>query len=131
MNHRDQINKAFDEKVIKNLDKTKRAAALACFGKLIETTPVDTGRAKSNWWMDINRASAEIRSEDNAAAATAQAQNVTSKETQITDQIIISNNLPYIKRLDDGYSQKAPAGMVNQSVQYGRAVAKEFAKRLK
>lgn len=130
-NHRVQINKAFDEKVLGSIDKTKRATALAVYGKLIETTPVDTSRARSNWWMDINIASTVVRDADNASSGGSQSLKVSQSETLLADTIYITNNLPYIRRLDEGYSQQAPAGMVAQSVQYGKERGKEFAKRIR
>jgi hypothetical protein len=33
------------------------------------------------------------------------------------DTIYLTNNLPYIRRLEEGYSQQAPAGMVALTVQ--------------
>jgi hypothetical protein len=126
----DQIKKC-KEKVDRIVTETHRATALAVYGELIQSTPVDTGRAKSNWWMDINRVSLEIREPDNGDAGQAQAESVSGKDTKPDDVIYISNNLPYINRLDDGYSDQAPAGFVAAAVQVGVSKVKEIARRVK
>ncbi len=41
-------------------------------------------------------------------------------------KIYITNNLPYIRRLNDGYSKQAPAGFVERAVLIGRKMRKNF-----
>ena len=125
-----QIEKC-KEKVDRIVTETHRATALAIYGEVTQGTPVDTGRAKSNWWMDVNSISTEIREPDNGAAGEAQAQSVSEQKTKINDVIYISNNLPYINRLNEGYSLQAPAGFVESAVQVGEAKVKEIAGRVK
>ena len=60
------------------------------YTELKNQTPVDTGRARSQWrrYKDVNIGRGET-------------------------QEVISNSVPYIQRLDEGYSKQAPAGIVN------------------
>lgn len=126
----DQIKKA-KEKVDRIVTETHRMTALAVYGEVVQGTPVDTGRAKSNWWMDLNSVSTTIREPDNSASADAQAQNVSEMDTNIDDTIYISNNLPYINLLNNGTSQQADRGFVQAAVQVGEAKVKEIAGQVK
>ena len=60
------------------------------FGRIIRRTPVDTGRLKGNWQITSN--------------------------IKLGKRVFISNNLPYAKRIEDGYSKQAPMGMVKVTV---------------
>jgi len=40
--------------------------------------------------------------------------------------IYLTNNLPYAQRLEEGYSQQAPAGMVALTIQEFQAIANEI-----
>lgn len=90
--------------------------------RVIKKTPVDTGRARGNWFASINTVSGQTVEGRSEAEAIAQGINV-SKEAggKIFN---LTNNLPYINKLEHGYSDKAPAGMV-------RVTALEIDKQLK
>lgn len=111
---------------------TVRRTALAVDQTLVLSTPVDTGRARSNWVVSLSSpAPGTINpyvpgqggstGASNAAAAIKQAQAQISGYNG--GSIFITNNLPYIKPLNDGSSAQAPAGFVQAAVQAGiRAV---------
>lgn len=126
-NHRQQINDAYKKKVIDKIGKVVRATALIAHGDLIEQTPVDTGRAKANWFLDIDRVDVKIVEPefDNVGEAASRSQKYTLDST-----IFISNNLPYIRRLNEGHSQQAPAGYVDRTLTIAKRKAKEFARTL-
>lgn len=69
----------------------------AVISELHSRTPVDTGRATAGWEMSMT-GSGNIR---------------------------ITNNVPYVKYLQDGSSKQAPRGFVNQSLEAGRQVIRE------
>jgi hypothetical protein len=113
--------------ILRNVEAGWRATALAVDQTVVMATPVDTGRARSNW-----RVSTEPSSEvyeafspgesgstggENSQAAIAQGQEAIAAATG--DTLYISNNLPYIQPLNDGHSAQAPAGFVEQAVQAG------------
>lgn len=123
--------------IARNADKLTRKVALAADQAIVSSTPVDTGRARSNWIAGINAAPDEIiqayvegkdgnSGAQNTQAALAQAETVISGYN-FGEEIHITNNLPYIQRLNDGYSAQAPANFVEegiaealQVVQFGR-----------
>lgn len=114
-----QLDKAYQVKVIERLEKTVRAVALVVDSTLVATTPVDSGRARSNWNPSLNVPDGSIvepgqkKSIDPINAA-----------YKITDTILISNNLPYIKKLNEGSSKQAPAGFVDAALQKGKRAVK-------
>lgn len=80
---------------------------------VIPATPVDTGRARGNWQVNVGSPiTADIDRLDTTGQATlaqGQAEIATCRKGQ---SIYITNNLSYIGRLNEGYSAQAPAGFV-------------------
>lgn len=118
----------------KHLNKTVRLTALAVYGQVVKLTPVDTGRARGNWWVGLNvvpstafpaETKAEGASLQRAALADAQQQIDAYKNDHI---LYVSNNLPYIRKLNEGSSMQAPANFVESASQVGARKAKEIAK---
>lgn len=114
--------------VADNADKLVRAVAVAVDGTVVLGTPVDTGRARTNWQAELDKpatgtvqtagAGAAQASIDKAGKVIEQYNGDTHKEIHIT------NNLPYIGRLNDGWSAQAPAGFVEEAVHIGAAQIK-------
>jgi len=124
------FNKRMNElgrRLDRNVPKFMRKLALVVDQTVVVATPVDTGRARSNWRVSVN---APLRDTTNAyvlgekgsttgqntGAAIAQAKEAVSRVDSSRDVIYISNNLPYIGRLNDGYSAQAPAGYVESAI---------------
>jgi hypothetical protein len=98
-------------------------------------TPVDTGWARANWVPRIGepfRGTAGTREQ-------AEAGNVSGAEQGAGQasllgyrlergRVYISNNVPYIGRLNDGYSRQAPRGFVQAAV--AKAVRVDLARGL-
>lgn len=107
-----------------------RTVALAADQAVVLGTPVDTGRARSNWLASVGaprRDTIEPYSPGsglgtseggNAQGAIAQAVLATAT-LQPGQSVFIANNLPYIGALNDGSSLQAPAGFVEAAVQAG------------
>jgi hypothetical protein len=114
-----------------NANVVVRKTALAIDQALVFATPVDTGRARSNWQVTINSpAEGEVtnypKSKDAASAAFASGSFAVQAAIKATQNfaggsIFITNNLPYITPLNEGHSQQAPEGFVQQAVLAGIA----------
>ena len=107
---------AYAKKAGASLDETSRAIVLELFGSVIKDTPVDTGRAKGNWQTTIGApASGTVdRLGESEALADVAQQTASFGAGKV---IYLSNNLPYIYRLEyDGWSQQAPGGMLRKNV---------------
>lgn len=107
---------AYAKKAGASLDETSRAIVLELFGSVIKDTPVDTGRAKGNWQTTIGTpASGTVdRLGESEALSDVNQQTASFGAGKV---IYLSNNLPYIYRLEyDGWSQQAPGGMLRKNV---------------
>jgi hypothetical protein len=115
-----------------NVPKVVREVALGITQTVVSATPVDTGRARSNWQVDIGSASRGVlpafaageggsTSGANSQAALERARTVIETYDAGDGEIHITNNLPYIARLNEGSSAQAPAGFVEQAVQEAAA----------
>lgn len=116
--------------VIQALEETAEKAVirlgLNITANLIEDTPVDTGWARANWVPAIG-ASRSSPASSNPSSAMVQ----TQAALQAADQagllsyklsrgtVFISNNVPYINRLNDGSSTQAPTGFVQAAIRRG------------
>ncbi len=89
--------------------------ALDIHAGLVLRTPRDTGRAKSNWIPSIDQASTATFPPDNAGRVSSMMAALVQRLPEFP-VIWISNNLPYIKRLNEGWSKQAPAGFVEVTI---------------
>lgn len=105
-----QIKAAYNKKVLGLLDQVTRKIALDVQADLVASTPVDTGRARSNWLPSINR----IRTD--TTESTGGSISINFSGYNLGDKIYLTNNLPYIKRLNEGSSKQAPAGFVDDAI---------------
>lgn len=101
-----------------------RHMALSLQQNMVEMSPVDTGRFKGNWQAGVGQINRDTSASDDASGSGAivRTQQVLSgwKPGQT---IWLTNSLPYAQRLENGWSQQAPHGMVKLTVQaYGDAV---------
>lgn len=117
-----------------NVKAVVRKIAFELFRKAILKTPVDTGRARANWGVAIGAPNigspTDAVDQSGTAALTSAAQGVQSWQGQ--GSIFMTNNLPYIGRLEyggypsppkvatgktaGGFSIQAPNGMVRISM---------------
>lgn len=107
------------ENLRRNVERAVRRAATLIDTTLVVSTPVKTGRARANWLASINRPRTDMPGPADAKAALGRNQNV-FKLFKAGQTIVIANNLPYIRKLNAGHSQQAPAGFVEKAVTRGR-----------
>jgi len=106
------------------VDKVVRKIALIAYDGITKRTPVDTGRARANWNFSVGNADTTVSSEGFGKStgkhvnsptppSSPKAPKITLKKGDGLEDIYITNNLPYIKRLEYGHhSKQAPKGMV-------------------
>ncbi len=123
MTFKQQLDAAYKNKVVGTLEKTVRGVTLVVDQTLAITTPVDTGRARANWLPSLNTPDVRIVEPGQKSSIDA-----TLKAYKITDTILISNNLPYIQKLNNGSSKQAPAGFVDAALQVGKNAVKGAAR---
>ncbi len=99
-------------------EKVMRGAAIEVGTRLINKTPVDTGRARGGWLPSVDSpAKGEGVLDPTGAYALRRLQSA-FKPTGYNaySTLYITNNVPYIGRLNEGSSRQAPANFVEQTV---------------
>lgn len=114
------------ERAGKKAELVVRRAALELQSGMIEKSPVDTGRFKGNWQCGIGAMNADTsQGEDKSGQGAIGRTAATLAGWRPGQTIWLTNSLPYARRLEYGWSQQAPAGMVRLTFQaYGSAVQK-------
>lgn len=108
----------------REVEKVVRKAALRIDQVAVTTTPVDTGRARNNWILTISKPSSEANRTPDKSGAGAIAEAAGAVKgfkvgKGVLGSIHIANNVEYIVPLENGWSKKAPAGMMRAAVSAG------------
>lgn len=112
-----EISRVAKKMIEENVSKFIIMVSLEVFRRIVLRTPVDTGRARGNWQIEINRPAdgvIEIEGEAGEMASAAMARE-TGKLIGISPFSIvhITNNVPYVYFLEyDKRSSQSPQGMV-------------------
>ena len=111
-----------------DVSKEVRKLGILVDQAVVAATPFDTGRAKANWLMSINNPQTGIADSGFDASGSyslnlAQSVLADYPANELPDLWIV-NNLPYIQRLNEGWSQQAGSKYIetaiDQAVSYGR-----------
>lgn len=135
----------------RKLEQIFRLSAIQLFKSVILKTPVDTGRARSNWQTEIGRfKTGEVKTIQEAESLINDMINKVNEGT-IAQGYFLANNLPYIQKLEyggyplapkqgswdkkkkdfvikteGGFSKQAPEGMVRISLEEVKADLKRI-----
>lgn len=100
----------------------QRKICLEGLKRLVEKTPVDTGRARANWQVGIGSAPEGVpypadepytaTSPDGAESMAVQEGSAQIGAIKKPVACYITNNVEYIEELEHGHSQQAPNGML-------------------
>ncbi|WP_430434258.1 HK97 gp10 family phage protein [Methyloversatilis sp.] len=105
--------RTFVKKANGNVQLAVRQTVVLVAQGLIMTTPVDTGRARANWVFGAGRADVSFEwNRYDPGGNSALARIAAQATAQYQPIMYVTNSLPYIGRLETGYSKQAPAGMV-------------------
>lgn len=100
---------------------TTRKVAFDILQGLVFASPVDTGRFRGNWQVDVGRLSeinitGEVDTLDRNGAATIAKALGKLRFANPFDAAVIQNNVEYGEKLNSGSSRQAPAGFVEASI---------------
>lgn len=110
--------KAFAERTKRDPVKIQRKLAMIMLRRVILKTPVDTGRARNNWQLSQGTPPAGIvESGDRGGNGAIQRGAGEIANIRTPTLLWLANNLPYIERLENGYSRQAPAGMLRATIE--------------
>ena len=115
MSYKDSLSIEVEMGKLVNLEARKLSISL--LRGLTKVTPVDTGRARGNWFVGMSTPNRTIDQNRKSTEAISDGLSVINKATA-TDypSIVISNNLPYIEKLNDGHSGQAPKKFVESEI---------------
>lgn len=136
--------RAFADDIPKQQNEIKKEFARECLVTVIGDTPVDTGQARGNWIVTIDskddktllpgpfgpsKYSARSGYSTKGSKTRGGDQAITLGLNKIRtvkpgQKIELQNNLPYIARLDEGYSSQAPANFFKIAIEKARAIIK-------
>lgn len=119
----------FAKQAGENADVAVRKIMLGIWGRLIEKSPVDTGRFRANWQYSVNaKATGTIEgnwTSENRAPPPKPPQIAAGAFGKVH---IICNNLPYAQRLENGHSKQAPIGMVGLTLNEFNSIVSKAAR---
>ena len=103
----------FGKKAIGNANKIVRKIVFDMHSRIVERTPVDTGRAKANNQVCLHSIPhTSVMDVDKSGNATIMKGQTVMSRFNLGDTVFIYNNLEYIIALEYGHSrQQAPNGM--------------------
>ncbi|WP_178124490.1 HK97 gp10 family phage protein [Spartinivicinus ruber] len=102
----------FSVESLQAVERIIRAIKLELFSGVILDTPVDTGRARGNWQTSTGYPKTSTVERFGANASLNEMRNNLGGLDGTT---YLTNNLPYIERLEFGYSRQAPSGMLRKN----------------
>lgn len=90
-----------------------RKIALEALTRVVQKSPVDTGRFRGNWNVAVGspNTSASASPDPSGGQTLALGGQAIGQATGL-QQIFVTNSLPYASALENGSSQQAPAGVV-------------------
>lgn len=124
--------KNFVEKAKKNPETVARQVSFKLFSAVIKASPVDTGRFRMNWQTAGAVAPSGIidGADKGGAAAIGDAASYIFAASD-WNEFTLTNNLPYAERLEYGWSNQAPQGMVRVNVARFNTLLEEEAAKVR
>jgi hypothetical protein len=143
--------KSYTDKKVEQIKDIHKKVVFACYSSIVKNTPSDTGRARGNWIIS------ESQAQGTSDNTTGQRYHDVSEIpiTNYNQPAYIENNLPYIrvleyggypnpvkkgtynkktkkweKRSENGFSKKAPQGMVGLTVAKFDSIVKSIVKEV-
>jgi hypothetical protein len=105
------------------IERVGRQATFQLFNAVQLRSPVDTGRFRGNWQVSVGLPAVGTVGADDPSGTIANAEAMKALSIPLGSVAYFTNNLPYARRLEYGWSKQAPAGMVRLSVgEFSRAV---------
>ena len=104
----------FTKTVSGDIEKQTKRFSLILLRNLVLRSPIDSGRFRNNWLVGLNQKDGrQLKSTGNQAV---QRGSQKIKSHKAGGSVWISNNLPYARRLNEGWSQQAPANFVEKAI---------------
>lgn len=113
-------------KAEKKIDLAIRYTVMGMAQRLVNRSPVDTGRFRGNWQFGVASVNTDTSSSPDSSGAGSIGRIMRGLSTVASGQkIFVTNSLPYARRLEYGWSKQAPGGMVRLTVAEFKSVLRE------
>lgn len=117
------IMEDYANRIVSNQLALQRSIGVHVFTNVVNDTPVDTGRAISNWQAGERVFFSRREAYDPGRHGSTRGENISTAldnnipiiDSHMGGDLIISNSLSYINDLNDGTSSQAPAMFVETS----------------
>jgi len=130
--------KAFED----GAEKAIRGTVIQLSASFVDSSPVDTGRFRANWFLTGQQQSAQVTASTDPSGAKTK-QTMEGKALSIKDWSVftITNNLPYANVIEyggygdgplttAGFSKQAPQGVVRVNIKRFNQLLEKEARRL-
>ena len=114
------------------MTKAAQESFIAASQSMIFKSPKDKGTFINNWFTEINGVSTKFDDSADKSGGRSAASTVSNgRRIEIGDSISCVNNLPYNIKLEYGYSEQAPQGMVRITAAEWPNIVAKIAKGIK
>ena len=109
-----------------------RKVALEAFREVILMSPVKSGRFRGNWQVAVGQVpQGVVVLDDKTGQAVISKVEAAVMQLEVGETIYLVNNLPYARRLEYGWSQQAPEGMVRVTEARWRPIVEKVSQQLR
>lgn len=115
------------ERVQIDMHTAARKIMLDIFNNVLNRSPVRSGRFRANWNASLGIPDRSTTDSTNQGRGYEQAKKAAALD--LGAQVYFTNSLPYAVRLENGWSDQAPVGMVKVSVVEARRIIREALKK--
>lgn len=117
-----QLSGFIKDRVPQQASQIVRLISLQVLTGVVLKTPVDTGRARGGWQLEIGVVPQTTTGvEDKSGGATISVAASTLEAYTFGQIVYIVNNVQYVQYLETGSSSQAPSGMVSLTLDEVRA----------
>lgn len=125
-------NYSIADKVIQQTCDIIAKETLQTYADIVQQTPVDKGTAKGNWLVSVGYPNHSVTDkQDRGGSATISAGQAKITPESVRKGVWITNNLPYINRLEYGHSQQQPTGWIRRNIKELKIAIRNALRRLK
>lgn len=103
--------KRFQGNNVRRVTAFARMAMQEVYSRISIQTPVDTGNARWNWWCSVGKIDYKYEEHFNLSIDWGRAEQAFIA-VKPGNTLYIANSTPYIKRLNEGWSDQKPARFV-------------------
>jgi hypothetical protein len=109
----------FSDNIPVAANEIKKSLVRNFVNAVVPATPIDTAKARNNWQVSVSSPATSIIEGEvfDSSGAFSFATFVTLEIAKPGDTVYIRSNIPYIRRLNEGYSPQASAQYVERELE--------------